>query len=301
MDRLRSKRRPRRTNARNHPVKDASVNGKAETHADVGLYRGLKEASLGLSQLRIPAQKTPYMSRKEMEITRGVYTDKSQEITYIPAFDIHGATQLYQAIFPDGRKYYVGTGTLEGHFHIIEGFEKLNHANRFVICEDYTTGYVLHRMLSEAETDDSLCVVVAFGAINLLSVSKAIRRKFSTVSIIIAGDDDRHTVMTHGVNIGRESAEEAAKSVGGVAVFPEFEPGENSYPSDLPPITPDMYKHHCQLKRDKKYSSPGNDRLGLIADLLSKDQLRALETMGRSTSFYDLCRASTGVWKKFSI
>ncbi|GAO22482.1 TOPRIM domain-containing protein [Alicycliphilus sp. B1] len=44
--------------------------------------------------------------------------------------------------------------------------------------------------------------------------------------------------MTHGNNPGREKAEAAAQAVGGKAIFPIFAPAENTYPRDLPAITP---------------------------------------------------------------
>ncbi|MBR4737698.1 MAG: hypothetical protein IK051_08540, partial [Rhodocyclaceae bacterium] len=44
--------------------------------------------------------------------------------------------------------------------------------------------------------------------------------------IVIAGDDDYRTQLKTGHNTGREKAQVAAAAVGGIAVFPEFAPGE---------------------------------------------------------------------------
>ena len=62
-----------------------------------------------------------------------------------------------------------------------------------------------------------------------------------------AGDDDRHLVMTHGNNPGREKAEAAAQAVGGKAI--------QMRSFDLPPERPkvrvahvvDQYNNHIGL------------------------------------------------------
>lgn len=93
-------------------------------------------------------------------------------------------------------------------------------------------------------TARSLATVLGFGTVaafdsgNLGAVVQALHEKFPDKPVVVAGDDDAHLVLTHGVNVGRAKAHEAAKAVGGKAIFPTFAPGEVVYPSELPPITP---------------------------------------------------------------
>lgn len=58
-------------------------------------------------------------------------------------------------------------------------------------------------------------------------MAQALRTKYPDKPIIIAGDNDIH-LESQGVNPGRTEAEEAARAVGGKAVFPIFAPGEQS-------------------------------------------------------------------------
>ena len=68
--------------------------------------------------------------------------------------------------------------------------------------------------------------VAAFDSGNLPHVARALREKFPDKPIVIAGDDDKAQEIERGHNPGRTKAEEAAKAVGGKAIFPIFAPGE---------------------------------------------------------------------------
>jgi putative DNA primase/helicase len=83
---------------------------------------------------------------------------------------------------------------------------------------------------------------------------------FPDKAVIIAGDDDRHLALTHGVNTGRIKAQEAAAATGGHLLLPIFVPGEGSYPAGLAPVTLERYHVH-----------------GRTGAGLSKTQLAALE------------------------
>ena len=75
--------------------------------------------------------------------------------------------------------------------------------------------------------------------------------------------------------LGRSKAEEAAKAVGGAKLFPIFAPGENSYPAELDPVTPEKFREH--------------QRTG---SALSDAQLAALDQMKGKTDFNDLANKS---------
>jgi phage/plasmid primase-like uncharacterized protein len=160
-----------------------------------------------------------------------------------------------------------------------------------VIAEGYATAASLAEGLGHA-------TVAAFDSGNLPAVAKVLHEKFPGKPVIIAGDDDRRLLMTHGHNPGRVKAEEAAREVGGQAIFPIFAPGENVYPRELPAITPDAYKAHVRAERRLADAAAGQLELAddeaarLAASMLNDAQIAALATMQRHTDFNDLANSS---------
>jgi putative DNA primase/helicase len=70
-------------------------------------------------------------------------------------------------------------------------------------------------------------VVAAFASGNLATVVNQLHQCFPEKKVIVAGDDDRLLETKQGINVGREKAEQAAKTVGGKALFPVFADSEN--------------------------------------------------------------------------
>jgi putative DNA primase/helicase len=213
-------------------------------------------------------QPTPYMQAKGVEPQPGVLTDKDGQKTYIPAVDATGKQWTMQYIQEDGTKRFAKDSHKEGCFHVVGGMEALTKAPALVIGEGYATASSLSQSLGYA-------TVAAFDSGNLPHVAKALHAKFPDKPIIIAGDDDKHLEATQGVNPGRSKAEEAAKAVGGAKLFPIFAPGENSYPAELDPVTPEKFREH--------------QRTG---SALSDAQLAALDQMKGKTDFNDLANKS---------
>lgn len=69
--------------------------------------------------------------------------------------------------------------------------------------------------------------VAAFDSGNLPGVTRLLRDKFPNKPILIVGDNDLHLELTNGRNPGKEKAQEAAKMVNGIAIFPISTPGED--------------------------------------------------------------------------
>lgn len=236
---------------------------------------------------------TPYMRDKGIQAHAGVFTDKEGQKTYIPAFDVDGKQWTMQYIQEDGTKRFAKDSRKEGCFHPVGGMEALAQAPALVISEGYATA---------ATNADTLgfATVAAFDSGNLPAVAQALHEKFPDKPVIILSDDDRQLELTQGVNSGRVKAQEAAKVVNGKAVFPIFAPGENSYPADLPPITPQIYREH--LRASKALEDAQKDPEGAklteqqTAELkraqLSDKQLAALEQMKAHTDFNDLATRS---------
>ena len=240
---------------------------------------------------------TPYMSAKGIQPLSGVLTDKAGKETVIPAIDENGKQWTAQYIQKDGTKRFAKDGRKEGCFHPLGGLDALAAAPVIVIAEGYATASTLASSLGHA-------TVAAFDSGNLPAVAKALHAKFPDKPIVIAGDDDRHQVMTHGTNAGRTKAVEAAKAVGGKAIFPTFAPGEVVYPDTLPAITPQAYRKHMQAAGELKalISKDGpsagdpaqSERAAeLKAEMLSDAQLAALDKMKRLTDFNDLATKSS--------
>lgn len=236
-------------------------------------------------------QPTPYLQSKGIQAHVGAMTDREGQKTYIPAFDTDGKQWTMQYIQEDGTKRFAKDSKKEGCFHAIGGMDALVVAPALVIAEGYATAAQVAEAAGHA-------TVAAFDSGNLGAAAKALHAKFPDKPVIIVGDDDRHVVMTHGKNPGREKAEAAAQAVGGKAIFPIFAPGENTYPRDLPAITPDSFKAHLHAEQRLADAAAGKVELAseetakLKALMLSDAQLDALATMKRHTDFNDLAQKS---------
>ncbi|WP_426811686.1 zincin-like metallopeptidase domain-containing protein (plasmid) [Pseudomonas sp. WOUb67] len=239
---------------------------------------------------------TPYMVAKKIEPLPGVLTDKAGKQTVIPVLDVNGKQWSAQYIQKDGTKRYATDGRKEGCFHPLGGMDAVAAAPALVIGEGYATASSLASALGYA-------TVAAFDSGNLPAVAKALHEQFPDKPVIIAGDDDRHLVMSHGTNAGRTKALEAAKAVGGKAIFPTFAPGEVQYPDSLPVITPQAFRKHVHAKTAvKELISEGGAAAGdpaqskraaeLHAEMLTDEQVAALEKMKRLTDFNDLATKS---------
>ncbi|SWR95554.1 DNA primase [Klebsiella pneumoniae] len=161
-----------------------------------------------------------------------------------------------------------------------------------VIGEGYATAATVAEALGHA-------TVAAFDSGNLQAVAEALHAKFPDKPVVIAGDDDRQVQITQGVNPGRTKAQEAAKAVGGKAIFPIFAPGENAYPKELPPITPENYRNHLHAEKRLADAAAGKVQLSeadtakLKESLLNDGQLAALSNMKKHTDFNDLSERSS--------
>ena len=151
----------------------------------------------------------------------------------------------------------------EACFHVVGGIKALVKSPILLIAEGYATAATLSQILGFA-------AVAAFDSGNLVSVAKALHEKYPEKQIIIAGDDDKHLELTHGINPGQSKAEEAARAVGGKLILPVFAPNENSYPVGLERVTTEKFRN----------------------GQLSEKQKDALTKMKQYTDFNDLATKS---------
>jgi antirestriction protein ArdC/phage/plasmid primase-like uncharacterized protein len=251
-----------------------------------------------LSSLSEPQQPTVYMENKGLGVHKGVFTDKEGQKTYIPAYDAQGKQWTMQYINEDGTKRFAKDARKEGCFHVVGGLESLKDAPVLIIAEGYATA----GSITEATNNP---VVAAFDSGNLEPVAKALKEAYPNKPIIIAGDDDiaqSCKMKVKGkdtVNVGREKATEAAKAVGGVAVFPVFAKGEVPGKDELGLIKPAAYLAHQSAMRKLENHASGDKPLSdpeikiLESAKLSDKQLEILHRAERHTDFNDLDRNSS--------
>lgn len=248
----------------------------------------LEKQAEGLSPV---LETTTYLKAKGVKAHKGVLTDAEGKRTFIPATDAEGKQWTTQYIQEDGTKRFAKDSRKDGCFHAVGGIDAVAAAPVLVIAEGYATAASVAEALGHA-------TVAAFDSGNLTAVAKALNEKYPDKPVIIAGDDDAALALTHGVNAGRVKAQEAAEAVGGKAIFPTFATGENTYPSDLPPVTPELYKAHSRAARqleaaaENKVQISETEKARLETELLSGAQLAAIAGMKKHTDFNDLAEKS---------
>jgi len=114
-----------------------------------------------------------------------------------------------QFIGADGEKRFLTGGRVKGCYFSIG--DPKNAAPALCVAEGFATGATIHEVTGYP-------VVVAFNAGNLGAVAKAMRERFSDLTLILCADDD---TQTEG-NPGLTAAKEAARSVGGLLALPDF-------------------------------------------------------------------------------
>lgn len=155
-------------------------------------------------------RKHPYLERKGIAsgLCENSNIKESDGVLLIPMRDIDGKLWGIQRIWPDGTKRFLQGQRKAGTFFV---FGERN-AETIALCEGFATA-------ASVFMATGVSTYAAFDAGNLIRVAAELHKPGKR--IIVCGDDD---IWSNGKNIGREKAEAAAKSVGGVAVFPEFKP-----------------------------------------------------------------------------
>jgi phage/plasmid primase-like uncharacterized protein len=139
----------------------------------------------------------------------------------IPVRDVDGKLWSLQRVSigadGTGHKTFEKDARKTGGFHFIDPRGEFGQGGAILIAEGYATGASVHQATGRP-------VVVAFDAGNLSAVAAALRRAYPERPIVLLGDDDRHQSPER--NAGRLKAEQAAREVGGHALFPRFTAAE---------------------------------------------------------------------------
>jgi putative DNA primase/helicase len=111
-----------------------------------------------------------------------------------------------QRTYSDGKKRFMKSARVTGAYYPIG-----NILDSTYICEGYATGCSLHEHTGAP-------VAVAFNCGNLKAVAISIRKRYPTIKITLAADNDVATPGNPGLTKGRA----AAAGVGGDFIYPDF-------------------------------------------------------------------------------
>jgi len=137
----------------------------------------------------------------------------------VPVQDSQDQLWSLQTIEPSGIKRFAKGCKMEGCFYVQSGMHALNNAPALIVSEGMATAKSIQETVN-------FPVVAAFSSGNLPAVVKLLHEQYPQKPVIVAGDDDRRLMAKQGFNPGREKAEQAAKAVGGIAIFPVFAKNE---------------------------------------------------------------------------
>jgi putative DNA primase/helicase len=152
-----------------------------------------------------------YLERKKVSTVPDSGLRFSKTFIFVPSVDIDGNVFGGQRIYGDGRKYFIKGQAKKGLFHLIGEI-----GSKLYICEGLATGLSIRMASTEA-------VAVAFDAGNLESVALAFRKRYPSLHIVIAADNDRQRESEGKGNPGLDKARQAACSSLSRYVYPTFE------------------------------------------------------------------------------
>jgi putative DNA primase/helicase len=148
----------------------------------------------------------PYLARKGI----GTYGARLHNGALLIPMRDGGDLHSLQFIGPDGDKRFLAGGRVAGCYYSIGSAQG---AAALCIVEGFATGATLQQATGHP-------VAVAFNAGNLKAVAQTMRERFPSLLLIVCADDDSNTEG----NPGLTKANEAAQTVGGLLVVPDFGP-----------------------------------------------------------------------------
>lgn len=171
---------------------------QAAVHAAAG------KRAMGLWNRAKPATNDhPYLVRKQVNAF-GIRDLNGQLV--IPLRNAEGDLCSLQFIGADGRKTFLTGGRKKGCYHAIG-----RPSSALCVAEGYATGATIYQATGHA-------TAIAFDAGNIEPVALAIRRKFPSLPMVIAADNDIETLG----NPGLTAATKAAQAVGAALAVPQF-------------------------------------------------------------------------------
>ena len=156
-----------------------------------------------------PTDNNEYLTAKGVD-SYDVRQDKKGRLV-VPLRDENGTIWSIQRISGNGFKHMKKGAKKSGTFHTLNP-KSLHGSHIVLVAEGYSTAATLAKATH-------LPTVAAIDAGNLPKVASTLKEKHPDKHIVICGDDDRSNPKS---NKGRDKAEEAARCVGTIALFPRF-------------------------------------------------------------------------------
>ncbi len=152
----------------------------------------------------VNGQNHPYLANKNVS-SHELKTTKDGRLA-VPLRDIDN--KIWTLQFIGDSKRFVKGGKKSGCFYMLGDIE---NTNKLYIAEGYATAATIYELTKTP-------VAVAFDAGNLMPVASALKKRYPSLDIIIAADND------HGLakNVGVLKAEKAALAVAGRVIVPQF-------------------------------------------------------------------------------
>lgn len=160
------------------------------------------------SSTRLAPDDRGYPLRKQIG-AHGAHADGDRFLVSVS--DLAGRIQSIQFIGADGKKLFMRGGKVAGGVYRIG---EHTPGGTCIICEGFATAATIHEQSGH-------CVLAAFSAKNLKPVALAIRQRYPSIDLVIAGDNDRFTEGNPGVT----AATDAARASGARLLIPEFPEG----------------------------------------------------------------------------
>lgn len=134
----------------------------------------------------------------------------------IPAFGNDGKIQTLQTIDAEQKTFMRG-GKKYGSYSLVgaQNLDQLDPKKPVIVAEGFATAVAVNKVTNSP-------VIVAFDAGNMKPVGETLRDKFPHQTIIFAADND----LGRKTNVGLTKAQDAAATVGGAVVTPNFDRDE---------------------------------------------------------------------------
>ena len=174
-----------------------------------------KESEAFTRALPTATGKENYFSDKNLVLSAtGAKTDSRGNII-LPMKDVAGKQWSHLTLQPNGFKQILKDSRLQGTFALV-GAKNLDEIKGdFNLAEGYSTAATIHEATGQS-------VLITGTGNNLKHVARALRNRHPERNIFILADDDKYLTDQGKMNTGRVQSQEAARAVGGHAIYPDF-------------------------------------------------------------------------------
>jgi phage/plasmid primase-like uncharacterized protein len=174
------------------------------------------------SHFRAAERDHPYVIAKQLRAAPLPLQDACGRLVIL-AHDVDGTLWSLQTIRASGTKRFPADGRIHGVHHLLNSGvgRSINPERPLVVAEGWATAATIAMLTGAA-------VAAAFSASNLTPVAESYRRRYPTLPILIASDNDHRTARRTGPdgerlpNVGAERAVAAARAVDGTVAMPIF-------------------------------------------------------------------------------